>query len=116
VRDFSDSCRGKEAELEDIEDNRATYTILSSSLVFQSVAVSADRLTAEAEVGCEFSSRINATGAIERAAGDCRTTAVYEQRRWWLCESAFIPAEPLTAAMTAFFGTGTSVSPGSGRR
>jgi hypothetical protein len=98
VREFTDSCRGKREELEQIQDNRRKYRILSSQLRLRSVSVSSSNVSATAQVSCEFVSRIVECpqgvlacqpGRTERVRGECRVTSVYENRRWWLCESNF---------------------------
>lgn len=101
VREFSDSCRGKEQERSDIEDNRRYYEVLSSSLRLREVTVAGDRLTGSMRVNCGFTSRIKechsgipncSVGGIESVDGDCLLSAVYEQNRWWLCNSNFAGA------------------------
>jgi hypothetical protein len=42
-------------------------------------------------------------GATEKVAGDCVLTTVYEQRRWWLCNSSFENGVQLPS-MRGFFG------------
>jgi hypothetical protein len=111
VRDFSDTCAGKGAERQDIEDNRRDYTIIESTLNLRRVAVAPSRLAADVTVACAYTSRVKAcrtgtagcvVGAIEKVSGDCILTGVYEQRRWWLCDSHFSGA--LVPSMRAFFG------------
>lgn len=108
---FSDSCRGKQREREDIEDNREYYDIRSSSMQFQTVDIAEDRLSARIVVACEFRSRYRkcppdvpdcVVGGTERVEGDCRLTAVYESRRWWLCDSTF--RGDLVPSLLYFFG------------
>lgn len=98
VREFSDSCRGKREELEQVQDNRRNYQILSSQLRLRTVSVASSNANATVQVSCEFFSRIvqcpsgavNCTpGRTEHVRGECRLTSVYENRRWWLCESNF---------------------------
>ena len=48
---------------------------------------------------CEWTSTVKATGAKEVAYGTCGLSAVYESRRWWLCDSNF---DPKTAAGARF--------------
>ncbi len=112
VRDFSDSCPGKADERGQITDNRRNYEILSSSLNLKDVAIAGSRLTGRAVVACGFTSLVKAcqpgrsgcsVGSNERVAGDCVLRTVYEQRRWWLCESTFENGVNLPAAR-AFFG------------
>lgn len=98
VRDFSDACSGKAAEKVDVERNREFYVVLDSTLRLQNVRVAGSNLSADASVACSFRSRIIkcepgssgcVVGATESVAGTCSLTAVYEQRRWWLCTSSF---------------------------
>jgi hypothetical protein len=111
--DFSDSCNGKREELNDIRDNREKFIVLNSSLGTPDIVALAPFDSAEMLVACSFESRVVkclpgetscVVGAVERAVGDCRLTAVYEQARWWLCESRFLSDSPLTATMKKFFG------------
>jgi hypothetical protein len=114
VRDFSNSCAEKAVERSQIEDNRRDYDILASSLRLREVVVSQDRMSGRMRVDCSFTSRVKAcvpgtsvpgcvVGKTERVSGDCNTTAVYEQSRWWLCESRFDGT--LLPAMKGFFGS-----------
>lgn len=90
VRHFSNTCKkGKAEELEDIRQNRERYTILSSRYRVDNVTVNSTFDFAEIKAPCEFTSRETRTGRTEVARGDCNFTAVYGQRRWWLCESHF---------------------------
>jgi hypothetical protein len=94
VRNFStatDRCsRGRRSELEDIEFNRSNYTMLPSSRhSVASVTITEPWSRAEMRASCTFVSTIKATGQTGTAAGTCRLTGVYEQDRWWLCESSF---------------------------
>jgi hypothetical protein len=88
--DFSDSCRGKQDELRDIEHNRNTFVILSAEATVGSVWISGDRLSAEVIAPCAFRDREIATGREGTSRGDCFLTAVYERDRWWLCSSSFL--------------------------
>jgi hypothetical protein len=114
VIEFSDKCAGKRDELEDIEFNREHYKILDSSVMFQSVNVSPNAVDAQVYFACSFTSQITKcesqaewpgckVGAIEHAKGTCFVTAVYEQSRWWLCESRFLSANALPPSMLRFF-------------
>jgi hypothetical protein len=98
VREFSDSCKGKSDEREDIEFNRKYFDIVSSSLRLVNTRVASGRMTGSARVACGFTSRVKAcppgrtdckVGVTERVTGDCDVTTVYEERRWWLCSSSF---------------------------
>jgi hypothetical protein len=112
VRDFSDSCRGKSAERDDISDNRRYYEIVGSSLNLVNVSIAGGRTAGNSRVACAFTSIVKAcqpgragcrVGATERVAGDCVLSTVYEQRRWWLCTSGFENGVDLPASR-AFFG------------
>jgi len=88
--DFSDSCRGKQDELRDIEHNRATFVILSAQATVATVSISADRMSADVIAPCVFRDREIANGHEGTSSGDCFLTAVYERNRWWLCSSSFV--------------------------
>lgn len=112
VRDFSDGCRGKAEEKGDIEFNREHYTILSSSLRLQNVKVASSGMTGSTSVACSFTSRITkcdsgiagcVVGTVGTVAGDCALTAVYEQQRWWLCTSNFLPGVQVPPSFRSFF-------------
>lgn len=117
LKEFSDSCRGKADEKIDIDNNRAYYLILSSSLDLKSVSIGSSRSFANMTVACAFTSRIvscspsnpaspacSAVGSIESVKGNCNLTGVYEQKRWWLCDSTFAAKGLLPASMRGFFG------------
>jgi hypothetical protein len=90
VRNFADSCRGKAAELEDIIRNRRDYTMLPSSrFSIRSTTVVTPWSRGEIVASCEFRSIIRRTGETGTARGTCSLTAVYEESRWWLCDSRF---------------------------
>lgn len=111
VRDFSDSCPGKLEEKGDIEWNREHVAILNSSLRLRNVRVAPNGMTADMTVACSFTSRIVkceprdnkcAVGQVGTVAGDCLLTGVYEQQRWWLCDSHFNGAQ-VPSAFRSFF-------------
>ena len=113
LRNFSDSCPGKTEEMRDIDNNREFLEILSSSLNLRSVTVASSRTTAKMSVACAFTSRIVkcppaspgsgacVVGSVESVKGDCSLTGIYEQKRWWLCDSHFMGA-PSAAARRLF--------------
>ena len=111
VRDFSDSCSGKKDELADITENRSHFVILDSNLRLKSVRVKSDNTHADMTVACAFSSRIIkcdsgdlkcVVGSVSNVAGDCALTGLYEQQRWWLCESHFTPNATLAPGFDKF--------------
>ena len=120
VSEFSDSCSGKKAELGDITDNRHDFLILASQLRTTGVDITSSRTAATVHTFCSFTSRVitqspqsegcrNDPGSCRfnsegTAQGDCVTTSVFEQGRWWLCTSSFKSTTALTRFARAFFG------------
>lgn len=91
VRNFSDSCRGKQDELGEIRENRKNYQILGGTYSLNDLTLNGDKTFGTAHVSCEFKSLVKATGKTETATGICTLTAVYEPKtwKWYLCESLF---------------------------
>ena len=93
VQDFATSCRGRNSELEQIVANRKNYLILSSKVSVTNVSVNAGRTRAEVLASCEFTSRKltdgpdGKAGATVVASGICDLDSIYENKRWWLCDS-----------------------------
>ena len=120
VAEFSDSCRGKKDELEDIADNRHDYEVIASTLRHTSLSIAPDRLTATVNTSCSFTSKVITTqprdeycangncplGSIQGpVTGNCITTNVYQNGRWWLCESTFSSANGILSDFArSFFG------------
>jgi hypothetical protein len=92
VSEFTDTCRGKQSELNDVRHNRETFRILDSKLGTPVVRLNSQITSAEIDVPCRFTSRRLSTGDTEIANGTCALTAVYQQWRWWLCTSRFFGA------------------------
>jgi hypothetical protein len=92
VRNFSDNCSGKSAELSDIAGNRARSGVQIESASFPpaSVSLRASGVVADASAPCTFVDR-NSNGTRVAVAGTCDLTAVYEAPRWLLCTSNFNP-------------------------
>jgi hypothetical protein len=95
VRNFSDALcsRGKSDELSDITNNRnrSGVQIQSSTLGTTTVALTNGAgTTAASSTPCVFTDRF-ANGTTQKAGGTCDITAVYDQSKWWLCESKFNP-------------------------
>jgi len=119
VSEFSDACRGKKDELEDVTDNRHDFEILSSNLRHTSLQLQSPT-NATVHTFCSFTSRVITStpqsggcrdnpsackqGTTQTVEGDCWTTNVYERGRWWICESHFTPRTTLSAFGRAFFG------------
>lgn len=90
VRNFSDSCPGKQSELEDVEAVREGFTMLPASRYsIRSVTVVAPWQTAEMTARCDFVSREKTSGVEDTARGTCSFTGLYEDDRWWMCTSHF---------------------------
>lgn len=118
VSEFSDSCRGKKDEFNDIDDNRHDFLIVGSTIRHTSLTIAPSQTTATVHTFCSFTSRIITTQPRDEscqngacplnsegtATGDCWTTNVYEGGRWWLCESHFTSKSTLSPMMRAFFG------------
>jgi hypothetical protein len=114
VRNFSDSCRGKADEKGDVEWNREHFVIVGSSLRLQNVRVGTSGTTADMSVACSFTSRIIkcepgdkacVVGSVGTGDGNCTLTGVYEQQRWWLCESHYA-GKDMPPGFTSFFSRG----------
>ena len=114
VAEFSDSCNGKRDERADVDDARHDYEHIGSTLKHTSLSIAPNRLTATVHTFCSFTVRVITTqpreegclkggcpiGSIGSSTGDCWTTNVYENGRWWLCDSHFTPIPSLTAPAT----------------
>ena len=89
VVDFWTGCPGKDAELDDIKNNRAEFLILDASAKVTAVNVDGARTNASIDLACEFRDRKLPNGTEGVSKGTCRLTAVYQNNRWWLCTSTF---------------------------
>lgn len=89
VRNFSDNCRGKTDELSDIRANRINFHIQSARLGTPAILFDPTMTFANSDVPCTFVSIQTATGKTETAIGTCNLTAVYENFKWFLCDSHF---------------------------
>ena len=119
VAEFSNSCNGKKDEFQDIDDNRHDYEIIASTLRHTSLSIAATRVTATVHTFCSFTSKVITTqprdevcqggkcplGSIGTATGDCWTTNVYENGRWWLCDSHYTSQSGVLSIFErSFFG------------
>jgi hypothetical protein len=118
VAEFSDSCRGKKDELEDIQDTRHDYEHIGSTLRHTSLTINGPRTSATVHTFCSFTVKVITTqprdepcqggkcplGSIGTSTGDCWTTNVYDKGRWWICESHF-SAIPSLNPRTTFVPT-----------
>jgi hypothetical protein len=86
--DFWDGCSGKAAELSDIQNNRNLYIQRVAKADLETINFfDSDKTSAEVWMACSFTATDKSSGVTGTASGDCYLTAVYEQGRWWLCDS-----------------------------
>ena len=91
--DFTDSGRcaqGKQAELEDITENRQ-LVVIKSGKIYSQVFVSEGPNAARVISDAEFFSVWNYSGQGGLERGGFIVTGIYEKNRWWLCESTYDP-------------------------
>ena len=103
VRNFSDSCPGKAAELKDVTSNRATRKINShvygptaSDRGIRRCLPKSKTADACAITSVEWNSTVHRPPSPEEIAKGISTiSGVYRDSRWWLCESSFDGASSL---------------------
>ncbi len=101
VRNFSNSCPGKAAELSDVTNNRATRVINSHVYGTTAVTIAFGSMCRNKTVDAcaitpvEWNSTIKASGAAENVKGTSTITGIYRDSRWWLCDSSFDGASSL---------------------
>ncbi|HYT66320.1 MAG TPA: PKD domain-containing protein [Vicinamibacterales bacterium] len=118
VSEFSDATSkcadGKKDELEDVRRNRHDYEMIGSTLRHTSLSITSSRMNATVHTFCSFTVKVISADPLDivcqggkcplgsqgTATGDCWTTNVYEQGRWWLCESHFTGLPTLTQPTT----------------
>jgi hypothetical protein len=83
VRNFSDSCGGKAAELSDItaNRNRVGVKILDATSSIGSIAFNSNKTSADIVAPCTFRDQY-ADGKIVTVTGNCLLRAVYENLHW----------------------------------
>lgn len=96
VQDFSDSCDGKAKEFSDVANNRVNFHIVSGSYTGISVDLNKDKTFADVRGACEFRDipldpGNPYYGKLEAVSGTCHLTTIYEDWKWFLCESNFEP-------------------------
>jgi hypothetical protein len=94
VSNFSDSCSGKAAEQDQIETNRRDFHILSASFPSPVATLNGSMTAGTVEGRCTFEDMPNSgpnAGRREFVSGTCLLTTVYENFRWYLCDSFFNP-------------------------
>jgi hypothetical protein len=88
--DFWDGCGGKAAELSDIKTNRQLFVVLSAEARIENVSFRNPNF-ADIAAFCRWHDRVIQNGATGVTQGGCVLTAVYQNDRWWLCDSSFNP-------------------------
>ena len=109
VQDFTDSCPGKRSERRDIAGNRQAVQILSGVYSNQVVGLNNERTQATITGLCEFRDIPNSgpnAGRTQRIQGVCTMTAVYENWRWYLCDSKFDNVTPVVIESLRFRAPG----------
>jgi hypothetical protein len=102
VQDFSDSCViGKAREFSDVANNRVNFHILSGSYTGISIDLNNDKTFADVRGTCEFRDipldpGNPYYGRLEAVSGTCHLTTIYEDWKWFLCESSFEPPYGVT--------------------
>jgi hypothetical protein len=109
IRNFTDTCPGKQEELRDLRNNRAnfvnnpaassmgpgTLTFYDTGSTRRVQVAPSQAAFAELFAPCRFAATNRATGASGLAIGTCQLTAIYENFQWRLCDSRFLPASSL---------------------
>ena len=111
VQDFSDNCPGKFAERDEIALNRKLFRIESGTFAISSITLNQPKTSGTVVGTCVFKDTIVATGVKETVNGKCTLTTVYEDWRWYLCDSTF--AGTGTTTSTSLYGRvpGRVISP-----
>jgi IPT/TIG domain len=103
MKDFTPSCSGTEEERNDVEDNRAEYTITSYTIGSPTVRIDFNgRCPYRGQSGdacsdsrVEWTSKKKNDNSTGVAKGVDHIAAVYRSNRWWLCSSDFEGANTL---------------------
>jgi hypothetical protein len=110
VSEFSTTSRtcadGKAEEFDDIFANRHDLLILASTVRHTSLSIGSSRTNATVHTFCSFTSQVISEkplkcidckfGSVGTTSGDCYTTNVYENGRWWLCESHYLASNAVS--------------------
>jgi hypothetical protein len=104
VRNFSDSCRGKFAELDEVRNNQNVYTITAYNVegnppvevAFAGVCRERGRTgDACSYVNVRWDSTEKANGKRSVTIGVDQVNAIYENSRWRLCDSDFFGTQTI---------------------
>jgi len=109
VRNFTDTCRGKASELEDVRRNQQEFTITSYNIepnppvevAFGSYCRDRDRFgDACAYIPVRWESTRKSDGRHVVSFGTDQVNAVYENNRWRLCDSDFLGTTTVNGVRT----------------
>ena len=108
VRNFSDSCQGKQDELSDIQSNRANFIQDPTSIGVQCLVDHLRRIRPSRRSRRCWRRAIlppptNRPASSGSPIGTCRLTTVYENFNWFLCVSNFDPISFTSEAMRKLF-------------
>lgn len=93
VRNFSDSCKGKFDELEEVQRNRREYVHVRHDYGDPKTTIAfGGKCKTKTVDACvitpvEWQSTYIPTGQLEVAVGISTITGIYRDSRWWLCDS-----------------------------
>jgi hypothetical protein len=104
VRNFADSCSGKQTALDDIATHRAAYADVSVKYQLDSYLRSVGWANCTAPEGwarcavlvynVDWVRTRRTDGVVERVSGTAWLRGIYEGDRWWLCEARFASPSP----------------------
>jgi hypothetical protein len=123
VRNFSDSCRGKTDEFNDITSDRAQFvhdparsSYSVSSITYNTAGNVPSQATVATVFGpCRFGTQPKAGGTFAFAVGTCELRHIYENFQWRLCDSHFndphteFPITTLSAGVRASWANRSAV-------
>jgi len=89
--DFSDTCKGKEEELNDIRQTRIEQVVRKAEAHVSKIEFRSSMNWAEIAAPCWFHETDKANGRFHYSDSTCRLTAVYDRPRWYLCDSHIDP-------------------------
>src|SRR5436190_6070791 len=87
VSNFIDSCPGKAFELSDITAERQNFQILFATFSVSSITFDSDKKSSTVVGPCVFFDIVKESGVRERVSAICTLTGVYENFKWFLCDS-----------------------------
>jgi hypothetical protein len=104
VSNFSDSCPGKAFELSDITAERQNFQMLFATFSVSSITFDSGRTFSTVVGPCVFFDVVKASGVRERVSAICTLTGVYENFKWFLCDSHAGPGPGGTTPLSMLRG------------